>query len=919
MENPRLGHGIIGRHNGRVFFHAANISQGGTDLAGTASRCIVTVLAVLWLFMGCPADVFAAGQRESLVPWSVVGREFKSVDPSRAAGPSGQDAKIVVSARTTGRAGNVGNHAFRPDQPVVVGLPSETLARRSALGKTRVGLAEWRGSSWKPVREFYAQAERNHLKTDSGVGKEGFFRLDFVWKTEEGKSANVVAYVIVAKKWKSDLLTYCRLNREQIEMGPDPERICSSIAVSHWDHTMQLVAKAGVLSEPVLAALANAVRARRDFDIGGRPDLVTGLNKLRLVRFAGAPTEEFVVLVPDEYVPEKAWPVYLHPDNRRYAARMRYRERSGLIDIWWHTVADEEIDWKSYWLLMDLLKEKLNIDEDRIYVNGECRDGMAATSLALTRPDHWAECSVSLTSTHRHLAGNALNLDMIYVKGGHDDDWEIGYYDFAIKCFEYFGCENLVQSKTEKTVQVRGNRVPQAIRVKKPQRVFYSLDSLKSPQAYWARIDGREDENFVGRLDARVRGQTIDIVTTNVDAYTLNLAEAPINLAQSIEITENGKHPSYADGRVITRRSDKYDGAMLVKDEHVHGPVWEVFTDAYAIITGMDVNPQARQSCEVLAGHWGKGAPRLLDVEAPEALVGTHNIIIVGDPKAGSWPSKLREGLPLEITKDRVSVVGRPFQGHDIGVILVYPNPLNAKRYVAVFTGNSVKAMIVLQKAYDQLKSMRPADIGIFDVTRDGGIHWRVFEKLSTVWTWHAPWDQTLLDVRREHPRWQWRQWVMRVLRKHLKADVVLCEDPFRFDDGVPVGQVTYRDLANTFINHWLVKIELNGGQLRQLMLPFDSMPSRSLDTPTVAGIRFQARASDREDTSLQVDGLETNRQYSLVCNHKCLNGTRLGQSLQDYKLVDQVHLVPALRAYLLREGGGDIDTELDRLPAAIH
>jgi hypothetical protein len=133
------------------------------------------------------------------------------------------------------------------------------------------------------------------------------------------------------------------------------------------------------------------------------------------------------------------------------------------------------------------------------------------------------------------------------------------------------------------------------------------------------------------------------------------------------------------------------------------------------------------------------------------------------------------------------------------------------------------------------------------------------------------------------------------------------------------VGRVTYRDLANTLINHWLVKIELNGGQLRQLMLPFDSMPSRSLDTPTVAGIHFQARASDREDTSLQVDGLETNRQYSLVCNHKCLNGTRLGQSLQGYKLVDQVHLVPALRAYLLREGGGDIDTELDRLPATIH
>ncbi|GAH99642.1 unnamed protein product, partial [marine sediment metagenome] len=63
--------------------------------------------------------------------------------------------------------------------------------------------------------------------------------------------------------------------------------------------------------------------------------------------------------------------------------------------------------------------------------------------------DQWAECSMSLGNSYRHLAGNAFNLPLIFVKGGHNQDPLVGYYDFAVRCFQYHGCWRLKHNKTQ--------------------------------------------------------------------------------------------------------------------------------------------------------------------------------------------------------------------------------------------------------------------------------------------------------------------------------------------------------------------------------------------------------------------------------------------------------------------------------------
>ena len=52
---------------------------------------------------------------------------------------------------------------------------------------------------------------------------------------------------VKSSNWKKDILAFCRSLKEEIEANPDPQLIHSSISVSHFDHTMEVISKASVL------------------------------------------------------------------------------------------------------------------------------------------------------------------------------------------------------------------------------------------------------------------------------------------------------------------------------------------------------------------------------------------------------------------------------------------------------------------------------------------------------------------------------------------------------------------------------------------------------------------------------------------------------------------------------------------------
>lgn len=844
---------------------------------------MITLLSVQLLAANSSADV----QSIDTLPWELINRN---------------DVNAVPDANF--------NYAYKPGERIEIELPDWLTAVASGW-KIKINVAKWFRDSWQNMNHSGVLTATDRIELSSGFESEGLFRLKVIKKTLDGQSVNFQTYIIISENWKKDILAFCRNLKEEIELNPDPKLIFSSIAISHFDNTMEMVSNSSFLSWKILKALSDALESKKVFEAGRCPDFVRGaLNKLRLKRFEGAEITEFVLVVSTDYDSSRKWPLFVHMERTDKAVE-------GMIDLAWLFLSPLDFEWKDYEYFMNLVKDKLNIDENKIYLYGYCANGISAMALALKYPDRWAECSMSLGNSFRHLAGNAFNLPIIFTLFRDYDAPEfVGYYNFAVKSFQYYGCRYFKYSKTKNIEQVRGSRFPKSVRVCDPNRVLYTTESLGNPKSYWVKIDGREDENLIATIDARVDAQKILVKTTNIDAYSLDLSLARLDSNQPIEIIENGKSLGLTNEQIFSRKSEKYSGSSLIKNEHLHGPVWDAFTDAYVVVWGS--GGEDKEFCKInkeTAKSIAGGGPCFSDTNVPEELLLTHNLILIGTARTNNLLAKINRQLPVRINDGHVKANGEIYAGQDAGYIIIYPNPLNFKRYVAVFSATSSRAMREIPMAYLQMKKIQVSDVGIFELEAQGQIKWQIMEKFNTVWDWHDEWGQVVAVTAQKHPKWQWRQWSARVIRKQLKADVVICEDTFKSENLVPVGQITYRDIFNSFCNVWMVKISLDGKSLRKMLsVTFDDTAKQEVTAPIIDGLsRFKSQ-KDSEDKILVLNELKDEKRYTIALPYKAINGQRMGVLLENYEIAGEGFLFSLLKDYFCEKNRLDIDAELDCL-----
>ncbi len=851
--------------------------------------------------LGTSAEL--CGEGSYLLPWHVIVEKIRT--DSRFCSTAGA---YKISRLEGPKVSASGNCCYEPSQTIAINLPAGAEIN-SSLERIEIDVAKWTEDSWLAVSQIIARVEPGGKELVCRLEDEGFFRLRYPVGTRDGRPLNFESYTIVSSNWKKDILAFCRTLRNEIEANPDMELYRCSIAVSHFDHTMELVIDASFASVDILKALTDSVDAKATFDSGLCPDFVLGLNRIRLRRFPGGPIGKFALVVPSDYDSSRRWPVLVDVEGR-------YRDHGkGMIGLSWYDVSYKKIPWKGYKRFLGIVKEKLNIDEDRIYLYGKWCAGIAAMALALKHPDEWAECSMLIGNSYRHLIGNALNLPFIFVQDEYHGTARItGYCDFAARCFQYYGCAAFKASKFQTTAELRGTAVPEAVKERSPERVLYTIESLDNPRAYWVKIQGRENENFPGTIDASVRECTIFVRTNNVDAYSLDIAQAPVDESRPIEIVENGKSVGSVTTTIFTKRSEKYANATYVKNEHLHGPVWDALTEPYVVVYGTggiskDLAEISKRIAKSLAG----AGPSFADTDLPEELVNSHNLILVGTSESNLWLSKIAADLPVQINGRQIFADGKCYDSNNMGLILIYPNPINPKKYVLVFSGTSLAAVTKISKAFTRMQSERPADIGIFKIDERGDISWEILEKFSTVWDWHDEWRCVLTETSERHSKKQWCHWVARAIKKQLEADIAICEDQFKSSESPPAGQITYRDLFNSFRNTWIVKIRISGRSIKQLLtLPFGDISKRELAEIVVDGVSLVMQEEDCGGNVLAIGDLENEKKYTVALPCEVINGNRMGMAVEDYEIIGDGWLVPLLKDYLCENRSLDMDVQLD-------
>jgi len=93
------------------------------------------------------------------------------------------------------------------------------------------------------------------------------------------------------------------------------------------------------------------------------------------------------------------------------------------------------------------------------------------------------------------------------------------------------------------------------------------------------------------------------------------------------------------------------------------------------------------------------------------------NLVLVGDPATNSLIPRVNAELPIRIERNAIVFGDRRFEGNDVGVKCVYPNPLNPKRYVVLFSGTTWRGVYQIVGRFGNW-----FDWGILD-----GWHWQDF------------------------------------------------------------------------------------------------------------------------------------------------------------------------------------------------
>jgi predicted peptidase len=241
------------------------------------------------------------------------------------------------------------------------------------------------------------------------------------------------------------------------------------------------------------------------------------------------------------------------------------------------------------------------------------------------------------------------------------------------------------------------------VREPSPRRVTYTTFSLEYDRAFWCRIGDFERWGVPAKIDCGISedGTMLSAKTENVRLLVIDPAKAPIKAADGLKAMVNGSPRPVQRNAAGELEIVCADGAVPAvawpprKQHGMTGPVEEVFDGPFVLVTGTAgdeaENRRLTAQVEKWADDWDRFAdgrpPVLLDSQVTEALIQSRSLILFGTPESNRVLARLHERLPIKIGKQRYEVAGKTYEGASLGLVMCYPNPLNPKRYVVIYSG----------------------------------------------------------------------------------------------------------------------------------------------------------------------------------------------------------------------------------------
>jgi hypothetical protein len=278
-----------------------------------------------------------------------------------------------------------------------------------------------------------------------------------------------------------------------------------------------------------------------------------------------------------------------------------------------------------------------------------------------------------------------------------------------------------------------------------PQKIRFTTWTLQYNEQLWVTVDAMDKHWERARVDAELAGTSgVNATTTNVQGLTFSMPAGLCPLEGKPKVTlddQSLEGPAVAADRSWTAHFRRVDGKWKSADSAndgtfrkrhgLQGPIDDAFLDSFIMVkpTGKPLNEKvgswAAKEMEHAIVHWRqqyRGDARITEDSAvSDADIASSNLVLWGDPSSNKVLAKIAERLPIKWTARDVVVGSQTYPSDTHVALLIYPNPLNPKRYVVLNSGFTFRE-------YDYLNNARQVpklpDWAVVDVTTPPSSRW---------------------------------------------------------------------------------------------------------------------------------------------------------------------------------------------------
>ncbi len=442
---------------------------------------------------------------------------------------------------------------------------------------------------------------------------------------------------------------------------------------------------------------------RLDFFLHGRGETLTELAFLNERRRS-----------PGEFTPPDTF--VLHPYGR-YCNANRF---AGEVDLF-EALADA--------------KTRYPIDDDRIVVRGFSMGGASAWQYATHHADKWAAAApgAGFSETAEFLrifgpgktpppwyeqklwhwydaidyAANLYQCPVVAYNGDKD-----GQKQAADRMRDAMASEGLTLTRivgpdtghayhpdSKKDIDARLTVFAAQGRDTLPKKINFTTWTLRYNTMAWLTVTGLERHWERARVNAERTDKAVVLQTQNVSRLTLSArAAAGKSIVLDGQRLAGLRFVKTPAGRWAAADRNADDPRRIRKTPGLQGPIDDAFLDRFVMVrpTGTPLNPQIGAWVEAEMTRamraWRAQFRGEALVKDDKSITGADmaagNLVLWGDPSSNAVLARIAPRLPVRWDKNGAVHVGAKTYAAGTSVpILIYPNPLNPRRYVVLNSG----------------------------------------------------------------------------------------------------------------------------------------------------------------------------------------------------------------------------------------